>query len=190
MHSDQLKPKSYLKLNKKRIFRRWTVSFNLNPIPGVCVCVGGALRSPFFFFVFSCVGFLFFLWLCHGQTPQDIQLIVGDFSLLFIAHISAKKKKKSGSGQVRLPERVCWPHLRKVCNHVRARDFSRGDFLFSGIHFSINMCNLYISESVTWGQVRDVTFTLQAYWKGHVSDLSKWAKNTQFFQDYVKLSYL
>ena len=46
----------------------------INPIPR-----GGAFKAPLQVF------------LCYCQTPQDIQLILGNFSLLFIAHISEKK---------------------------------------------------------------------------------------------------
>ena len=41
------------------------------------------------------------------------------FLTIHCAHFS--KKQIAGSGQLRPPERACWPHLRKNCNHVRAR---------------------------------------------------------------------
>ena len=52
-----------------------------------------------------------------------------DFFQTFIAHILTKKN--TGSGQVRSPETVCWPHLRKVCNHARARVSTDRFLLFS-----------------------------------------------------------
>ena len=68
----------------------------------------------------------------------------------------------TGSGQVRSPEAVCWPHLRKVCNHARARVSHRSIFSLQ-VFIRVPPCTICIS--VTWGQVRFMIFTLQAYGK-------------------------
>ena len=39
-------------------------------------------------------------------------------------HCAYFDKKVAGSGQIRSPEAVCWPHLRKACNHARASVFN------------------------------------------------------------------
>ena len=83
---------------------------------------------------------------CHCQTPQDIQLILGDFSLLFIAHSSAKINCRVRSDQVSREDLLTTP--QKSLQSSQSQSFSRSDFLSSGIHYSTSMCNLYISEFV------------------------------------------
>ena len=110
--------------------------------------------------------------------------------LAFIAHILTKKSP----GQVRSPEAIYWPHLRKVCDHARARVF-RGSIcslqIFIRYHHA-QFVYLRICKSVTWGQVRFVIFTLQVYEENIEMrpTLSKWVKTTQFFQNYDGLSHL
>ena len=108
--------------------------------------------------------------------------------------IFQQKKKIAGSGQFRSPERVCWPHLRKVCNHVRARVF-QGAISSLQVFIIVPVCIICLSQN---GYICDLR-------SGHSSDhystslwennetcsaLSKRVKTTQFFQDYVRLSYL
>ena len=114
-----------------------------NPIPGWW----GPLGPSFGFFLFHC------------QTPQDWKLILGDFSLTFIVHILTKKV--AGSGQVRSPEAVSWPHIIKVCNHASARVFDWSFFFSSRFSKNTSMCNLYISELFyLWPEVRPDSWPL------------------------------
>ena len=112
---------------------------SVNPIPG------GGFPAPLRFF------------LCHCQTPQDWQLILGDFFLIFIA-------QKNCQGQVRSPVAVCLPHLRKFAI-PRARVF-HGSISFLQVFIKTPLCpicishNLYICD-LRSGQIR--VFTLQAY---------------------------
>ena len=78
------------------------------------------------------------------------------------------QKKVAGLGQVRSPKAVCWPHLRKVCNHARARLF---DWSISSLQVLVRILvcafcisqNFYISD-LRLCQTRDL-FTLQTYGK-------------------------
>ena len=76
-------------------------------------------------------------------------------------------RKNDGSGQVRSRERACWPYLRKVYNHVRARVF-HGAISSLQVFLTISVCviclpqNLYICDLMS-GESRDLT--LQAYGK-------------------------
>ena len=116
--------------------------------------------------------------------------------LLLTIHC-AHLKKNTGSGQVRSPERICWPHLRKVYNHVRARVFfSRSGVLSAGIHNSTNMCSFYISEFVyLWPEVRSEQSSdlyITSLWENNEMRpaSSKRIKTTQFLQDYDRLTDL
>ena len=80
-------------------------------------------------------------------------------------HISAKNKnnKNGGSGQVRSPERDCRPHLRKVCNHVRARGF-HGAISSLRVFITVPVCVICISQTLyicdlRSGQSRDLYIT-------------------------------
>ena len=57
----------------------------------------GAFKAPFRFF------------LCHSQTLQDIQVILGDYSTIFSNYSLRTFHKicRVRSGQVRSPERAC-----------------------------------------------------------------------------------
>ena len=143
--------------------------FWFNPIPG-----GGPFAPPLR------------LFLCHCQTPQDRKLILGDFFLTLIAHILTTKN--TGSGQVSSPEAVCWPHLRKVCNHARARVFHRS---ISSLQVFIRVppCTKCISHSLyicdlKSGQTRDLYITTLRENIEMRPALSKRVKTTQLFQNY------
>ena len=102
------------------------------------------------------------------MAPLQVFLVPWSNAAIYSAHVwwffltshCAHFRKIAGSGKVKSPEPVCWPHLRKVCNHVRA-SFSRSDFLSSRIHYSTSMCKLYISEFVyLWPEVRSESWPL------------------------------
>ena len=62
----------------------------------------------------------------------------------FSSRTFRQNKKIVGSGQVRSPVRVCWPHLRKVGNHVRPRVF----------HGAICSLQVFITVPVCSGAAR------------------------------------
>ena len=101
---------------------------SLNPIAG-----GGPLRPPFR------------LFLCLGQTPQNIQLILGDFSLLFTAHISEKKLP----GQVRSGHQSEFVDLtsEKFAIIVRARVF-HGAISSLQVFITVTVCVICISQTL------------------------------------------
>ena len=126
--------------------------FSFNPIPG-----GVPLRAPS---GFSCV-------IAKRRNTESLYSVTSPKHSL----CTFWQKKNAGSGQVRSPEAVCWLHLRKVCNHGRARVF---DWSISSLQVLVRvpLCAIcrYISEFLyLWPEVRPdswvVTFTLQAYGK-------------------------
>ena len=69
-------------------------------------------------------------------------------------------QKKSGSGQVRSPNRVGWLHLRIVCNHVRARVL-HGAISSLQVFITVPVCVMFISQhlyicDLRSGQSRDL----------------------------------
>ena len=104
-------------------------------------------------------------------------------------------QKNAGSGQVRSPELVCRPHLRKVCNHVRAIVFHGAISSLLKL-ITVPVCTISISQNLhicdlRSGQtVRVVTFIITSLWENNemYPASSKQVKNTQFIHDYYSLS--
>ena len=126
------------------------MEISLNPIPG-----GGGLLAP------SPLRF----FLCHCQTPEDRKLILADFFQTFIAHILTKKLP----GQVRSGYQRWFvdPTSEKFAIPPELEFFTDKFPLFrfsSGYHHA-QFVYFRICISATWGQVRFVIFTSQAYGK-------------------------
>ena len=89
------------------------------------------------------------------------------FLNIHCAHFDQKKNCRVRSGQVRSPEAVSSPHLRKACNRARARVF---DWSISSLQVLVRVpvCAMCISQNCYIYDLRSgqlVTFILQAYGK-------------------------
>ena len=116
-------------------------SFTIFQFPG-----GGHFRPPPFRFSLS--------------LPNDARYCS---YLVTFSNYSLRTLKKNGSGQVRSPERVCWPHLRISFQSRQSRVFhgatSSLQVCISGPVGVICICqNFYICESRS-GHSRDVYIT-------------------------------
>ena len=104
------------------------------------------------------------------------------------------KKKIVWQGQVRSTQRVCWPHFRKVCNHVRARVF-HGTISSLQVFITVPVCVIFLSHNLyncdlRSDQIRDLYIT--SLWGNNEKGLASntRVKTTQFFQDCDRLSDL
>ena len=96
-------------------------------------------------------------------------------------------------GQVRSPEAICWPHLRKVCNPAKAIVL-HGSISSLQVFIRVLPCtvcishNLYICDLRSWQMhALYITSPWENIWMRPA--LSKWVKTTQFFQDYQVMDY-
>ena len=95
--------------------------------------------------------------------------------------------------QVRSPEAVWWPYLRKVCNHARARVFDRSISSLQAL-VRVPVCAICISQNfhicdLRSGQTRDLY--IASLWENIETPPAscKRVKTTQFFQYYGRLSH-
>ena len=124
----------------------------LNPIPGG----GGASGAPPW-------GFLVI-------SPKRVELGSSNF-LTFPKRLLRNMSENFELiwPQVRSPEAVWWPYLRKVCNHARARVFDRSISSLQAL-VRVPVCAICISRNFDIGDLRSGQFR-------DLPIISQWGKN-------------